>query len=96
MEFKLKKVLQVWSYMWLCNNCLSKKPVIENKMCDNHTTKLDMTCVVASICACNHMPFIVRPVVSRNQIPRNESITIETSYLYCQRNGSLLCFDEWV
>ena len=68
---------------------MPKRPVIENKMCDNHTAKLDMPCVGAGICACNHMPFMARPVVTRNQIPKNESITTETS-------SALILSKEWL
>ena len=43
----------------MCNNCMSKKLVVKNKMCFFCTCKLNLACV--GVLACDCMPFMVRP-----------------------------------
>ena len=45
----------------ISNNHMPKRSVTENKMCNYHTTKLNMESVGVCVCVCDPIPFIVRP-----------------------------------
>ena len=46
-----------------CDDHTPKKPVIENKACNNRTAKLSTACV--GTCACYLTPFMARPDLAK-------------------------------
>ena len=44
-----------------CNNRKPKRPFIENKVCDYHTSKLNM--VFVGLCTCDSTQFMARPCI---------------------------------
>ena len=41
----------------VCNNCIPKMQIIENKLCNNHAYKQNITCMGACVCdPCHSWP----------------------------------------